>query len=70
MGETLELPNITPEPLTTANIGSVGLAVVASKMQNEQLEETIEFPGACDQVCKEELVPKREQSLPVDRIEE
>jgi hypothetical protein len=70
MGETLELPNITPEPPTTANIGSVGLAVVASNTQNEQSEETTGFPGTRDQVCKGERVPKHEQSLPVDKTEE
>jgi hypothetical protein len=70
MGETLELSNVTPEPPKTANSGSVGLAVVASNTHNEQPEEPIESSGACDQVCKEERVPNREQSLPVDKIED
>jgi hypothetical protein len=70
MRETLELSNITPESPKTANSGSVGIAVVASDTQNEQLEEPIELSGACDQVCKEERVPNHEQSLPVDKIEE
>jgi hypothetical protein len=60
MGETLELSNVTPEPPTTANSGSVGLADVGSNTQNEQLEKTTGFSGACDQVCKEERVPNHE----------
>jgi hypothetical protein len=70
MGETLELPNITPERPTTSNSGSVEPTVVASNTQNEQLEETSGLSGACDQVCEEERVPNHEQSLPVDKIED
>jgi hypothetical protein len=68
MGETLDLSNVTPEPPKTANSGSVGLAGVASNTENERLEKTTGFSEACDQVCKEERVPKHEQSLPVDKI--
>jgi hypothetical protein len=70
MRKTLELSNITLERPKTSNSGSVGIAVVASDTKNEQLEGPIELTGACDQVCKEERVSNREQSLPVDKIEE
>jgi hypothetical protein len=68
MGETLELSNINSEPPKIAGSDSVGLTVVASNTQNDQLEETAGFSGACDQICKEERVAKHEQSLPVDKI--
>jgi hypothetical protein len=70
MGETLDLSNVTPEPPKTANSGSVELTVVAGNTYNEQLEETTGFSGTRDQLCKEERVPNREQSLPVDKIDE
>jgi hypothetical protein len=68
MGETLELPDITPERPKTSDSGSIELAVVASNTLNEQLEETTVFSGICGQVCKEERVPKHELSLSMDKI--